>query len=89
MAAVAHDLDIRNPAVAILQPQVDVKIALMRQLSKELQNRYGTQQAAADAMELAQPDISNLYNARHAYFSISYLITIASRLGKKVSIQVL
>lgn len=72
-----------------MQPQDDVKKSMMRQLAKELQSRYGTQQVAADAMEMNQAEISSLYNGRCDRFSLAFLIQIASRLGKKVEVRVL
>lgn len=72
----------------MLEPIRAVKLSLMAQISAELQNRYGTQQVAADAMELTQPEISSLYNERPERFSVMFLIHLAAKLGKRVTVQV-
>lgn len=72
----------------VLEPTIQVKLSLMGQISMELKRRYGTQQVAADAMELTQPEISALYNDRPERFSIVFLIHLAKKLGKRVIVQV-
>lgn len=72
----------------ILKPSDEVKVSLMRQITMELKRRYGTQQVAADAMEMVQPEISALYNERPERFSIVFLIHLAKKLDKKVVVQV-
>lgn len=86
MAAVAEDISGR--LAHHYAPTVKVKLSLMKQLSIELKKRYGTQQVAADAMEMTQPEISALYGDRFDRFSIQFLIHLAAKLDKQVSITV-
>jgi predicted XRE-type DNA-binding protein len=71
-----------------VEPTVLVKLSLMRQISLELKRRYGTQKVAADAMEMYQSDISELYNEQHHGFSIVFLIQLAAKLNKRVTVTV-
>lgn len=75
-------------ATAAREPVTVVKFSLMDQVAAELRRRYGTQQVAADAMEMHQSEISDLYRGRHDRFSVVFLIHLASKLGKKVTVTV-
>ncbi len=71
-----------------VNPVTEAKLSLMRGIAAELKRRYGTQRVAADAMEMEQPQISELYNERHEEFSLAFLILLAGKLDKRVVISV-
>jgi hypothetical protein len=67
-----------------LDAEAQIKLALMRAIDADLRRRYRTLAEAAEAigtdapMSLAWPCLSRLRHGHHRYFSIPWLLRLAS-----------
>ena len=67
---------------------LEVRAELMRELKHLLNERFKTQQAAAEHLGVAQSRISDLYAGKINLFSIDMLLSMITKLGKRVEISI-
>ena len=61
---------------------------LMIEVDKALMEKKLTQQAAAKALGISQPRVSDLLRGKAEKFTIDSLVNILARLGREVSLRV-
>ncbi len=67
---------------------LEVRSELMRELKRLLSERFKTQQAAADFLGVGQSRISDLYTGKINVFSIDMLLSMLTKIGKRVEISI-
>jgi predicted XRE-type DNA-binding protein len=69
--------------------QVDhVKLILIEGIAGKIRGKYDTQREAAAALKFHEGVISRLCSGAYERFSLPFLITLAHRVGAKISVQV-
>ena len=81
---VFSDLDFPLEEVAIYT----LRAELMAKLREAIDGNHWTQTKAASELGVAQSRISDLVGGKYNKFSLDMLVTLASRLGKKVELAV-
>jgi predicted XRE-type DNA-binding protein len=81
-ANVFADLGLPNPEERLLKAQ------LMHAINVEIQRRALTQEAAAELVDLKQPELSRIANGRGSGFSTDRLIDVLRHLGRDVEVVV-
>lgn len=67
---------------------LEVRSELMRELKRLLSERFKTQQAAADFLGVGQSRISDLYTGKINVFSIDMLLSMLTKIGKRVQFSI-
>ncbi|MFI0399166.1 MAG: helix-turn-helix domain-containing protein [Thiolinea sp.] len=67
---------------------LEMRAELMRELKRLLNERFKTQQAAAEHLGVEQSRISNLYTGKISLFSIDMLLSMITKLGKRVEVSI-
>jgi predicted XRE-type DNA-binding protein len=60
------------------------KIALMKAITQEIDNRKLKQQEVADLLEIKQPRVSDLINEKYQKFSLDILVGYMAILGTQI-----
>jgi predicted XRE-type DNA-binding protein len=66
----------------------DAKLALGEGIRARLRELYASQQAAAQALGMSQPNLAPLFTGKMDRYSLAWLIMTASRVGLNVLIEV-
>ena len=67
---------------------LEIRSDLMRELKRLLSDRFKTQQEAADFLGVAQSRVSDLYTGDINVFSIDMLLSMLTKLGKRVEVSI-
>src|SRR5450631_4419533 len=81
-ANVFADLGLPNPEERLLKAQ------LMHAINAEIRRRGLTQEAAAELVELKQPELSRIANGRGSGFSTDRLSAVLRHLGRNVEVVI-
>lgn len=67
---------------------LEIRSELMRELKHLLSDKFKTQQEAANFLGVAQSRISDLYTGDINVFSIDMLLSMLTKIGKRVEISI-
>lgn len=67
---------------------LELRSELMRELKRLLIERFKTQQEAANHLGVAQSRVSDLYTGKINVFSIDMLLSMLTKLGKRVEFSI-
>jgi predicted XRE-type DNA-binding protein len=73
-----------DPAEAVI---LQMRAKLMSDLREYIQSNGMTQPAAAKRLKIARSRVSDLMSGRWEEFSLEMLITLAARVGRKVTLE--
>jgi predicted XRE-type DNA-binding protein len=78
-----------SPVWALPNPEERLfKAQLMHAINTEIRRRALTQEAAAELVELKQPELSRIANGRGAGFSTERLIEVLRHLGRDIEVVI-
>lgn len=71
-----------------LSDEARFKLAIMRVIDKDLRDRFGTLEEAADHANINFTRLSRLRNGHHDQFSIGWLFRLAKEAGVHIHIDI-
>ena len=77
------DLGFESPEAAVLE----MRAKLMSDLREYIQSRRMTQVQAAKLLKIGRSRVTDLMSGRWQEFSLEMLITLAARIGRKVTLE--